>query len=201
MSKKNREIGLLVIAGCMHSGKTDELIRETHVQSAYAHRQVQAFSPKVDTRSGEGKIASKAGKSYPAETVAHDRPRDILKLVRDGTELVAIDEVQFFEPGIAEVVRELMLSRRVIVSGLDTDFKGDPFGSMPELLALATEVRKLTAICTEKDCRRKAYRTQRLVNGKPARRSDPLIVIGGEEESAAKEKYTARCLRHHVVRK
>jgi thymidine kinase len=106
--------------------------------------------------------------------------------------VVGIDEVQFFDPGIVGVARELVLGgRRVICAGLDLDFRGEPFGPVPTLLALAERVDKLEAICVV--CGESATRTQRIVNGVPADYDDPIIVIG------AQEAYEARCRTCHTV--
>jgi thymidine kinase len=117
---------------------------------------------------------------------------DILKELKPETTVVGIDEAQFYDPGIVEVVRLLAeKGLRVILTGLDMDFRGEPFGCMPELMARAERVDKLQAICMV--CGEPASRTQRLVDGKPARFDDPVVVVG------AQEIYEARCRKHHEV--
>lgn len=108
------------------------------------------------------------------------------------TDVVGIDEAQFFDEGIVNVVQKISREgKRVILAGLDMNFRGEPFGSMPILMAIADEVLKLHAICTI--CGEEATMTQRLVDGRPAKYDDPLIVIG------ASEKYEARCKEHHYI--
>jgi thymidine kinase len=185
---------LTVIAGPMFSGKSEELIRLLTVRFEHARQKVQVFSPSVDTRSGQGKIAAKSkfNLSFPSQTVTG--AEEITALVAKDTHVVAIDEAQFFDQGLVAVCAKLAREREVIVAGLPTDFRGEPFGPMPLLLALATEVKLLHACCAV--CGNDADRTQRLVDGKPAHHDDPLILVGG-----AKEGYEARCLFHHEVRR
>lgn len=118
---------------------------------------------------------------------------DILELANGETTVVAIDEAQFFDDGIVGVTQRLAddFDIRVIIAGLDTDFRGEPFGAMPHLLSIAEEVIKLQAICVV--CGEPASRTQRLVNGRPAAMDDPIILVG------AQESYEARCRQHHEV--
>ena len=117
----------------------------------------------------------------------------LLALLHSATAVVAIDEAQFFDAGLLQLVEHLANDgRRVIVAGLDTDFRGQPFGMLPALMAIAEEVTKLRAICTV--CGESASRTQRLVNGQPAHRDDPVILVGAEES------YEARCREHHELR-
>jgi thymidine kinase len=117
---------------------------------------------------------------------------DILHYLDPITSVVGIDEAQFFDPGIVEVAQQLAAQKiRVIVAGLDTDFRGEPFGCMPTFLAIAERVDKLQAICMI--CGESASRTQRLVNGKPANYDDPVVIVG------ASEMYEARCRQHHEV--
>jgi thymidine kinase len=136
------------------------------------------------------KVTSHAGSDFaaiPVEKAAEIRQR----LDRDAT-VIAIDEAQFFDEEIIQIVEELADKKmRVIVAGLDTDFRGEPFGPMPVLMARAEHVDKLQAICMV--CGEPASRTQRLVNGKPARYDDPVVIVG------AAELYEARCRAHHEV--
>lgn len=182
---------LEVITGSMFSGKTDELIRRLR-RATIARQQVQVFKPQIDSRYSTDKVTSHAGGEFEATPIAASA--EIKKLLADGTTVVAFDEAQFFDQAIVELSRELAdRGLRVIVAGLDTDFRGEPFGPMPMLMASAERVDKLQAICMV--CGEAATRTQRLINGKPARASDPVIVVG------ASELYEARCRKHHEVPK
>lgn len=189
---RRRHTGLFVFSGCMFSGKTRRLVAELKTRSKHAGQKVQVFSPVVDTRSGIGKIVAKNGDFFPSQTVS--QAEEILDLIEEGTDVVAIDEAQFFDEGLVEVCRQLMRRHEVYVAGLDTDFRGEPFGPMPAILAIATEVEKLTAFC--KICGEDANRTQRLVNSEPAHYDDPIILPGGTAEG-----YEARCLLHHKVKR
>ncbi|MCS6964730.1 thymidine kinase [Thermoflexus sp.] len=178
-----------VICGCMFSGKTEELIRRLR-RAQIARQQVQVFKPLIDTRYGTERIRSHNGMDIEAIPVSHARA--ILEHLLPGTTVVGIDEAQFFDWEIADVVQELAdRGIRVIVAGLDMDFRGEPFGPMPLLMAQAEQVDKLHAICVV--CGAPATRTQRLINGRPARYDDPVILVGGSET------YEARCRRCHVV--
>jgi thymidine kinase len=180
-----------VITGSMFSGKTDELIRRLR-RATIARQKVQVFKPAIDNRYAEQKVTSHAGSAYDAFPI-QSSTEIMLKLEPDTT-VVAIDEAQFFDQGVASVARQLAdRGYRVIVAGLDTDFRGEPFGPMPVLMAEAEKVDKLQAICMV--CGEPACRTQRLVNGKPARYDDPIVIVG------ASEMYEARCRDHHKVPK
>ena len=180
-----------VICGSMFCGKTEELIRRVR-RAIIAKQRVQVFKHAIDDRYGVERVTSHDGQNIDAIPVTSPQP--ILELVKPETTVVALDEVQFFDPSIVAVVEELAArGLRVIVAGLDMDFRGQCFGSMPELLCRAEEVTKLHAICIV--CGEQASRTQRLVNGEPARFDDPVILVG------AQEVYEARCRQHHVVRR
>lgn len=180
---------LEVICGPMFAGKSEELIRRVRTLS-YAHQKIIAFKPAIDNRYDATAIASHDGEKFSAYAVKDIT--DMEKLLTPDVQVVAIDEVQFFKDGIVSFVEKLAdRGIRVIVAGLDTDFRGEPFGPMPELLARAEFVTKLTAACTVCGCA--ATRTQRLVNGEPAKFDDPVILVG------AKESYEARCRKHHIV--
>ena len=173
----------------MFSGKTDELIRRLR-RAVIARQKVQVFKPTVDVRYAVEKVTSHAGSDYDAIPVG--KAVDILSRIDKDATVIAIDEAQFFDEGIIEVVEALAAKNiRVIVGGLDTDFRGEPFGLMPVLMARAEHVDKLQAICMV--CGEPASRTQRLVNGKPARFDDPVVIVG------AAEMYEARCREHHEV--
>jgi thymidine kinase len=178
-----------VICGSMFSGKTDELIRRLR-RATIARQRVQVFKPAIDVRYAVEKVTSHAGTDYAAIPV--EKAADIRERLDEEATVIAIDEAQFFDNGIIPVVEELAARRvRVIVAGLDTDFRGEPFGPMPELMARAERVDKIQAICMV--CGEPACRTQRLVNGKPARFDDPVVIVG------AAEMYEARCRVHHEV--
>jgi thymidine kinase len=179
-----------VIAGCMFCGKTDEMLRLLR-RFSIAGRQVVLVKPRLDTRTDEVTVVSRSGAQHRAVTV--DRSAEIEAAIGQA-DIVAIEEGQFFDEGLPEVVEALAAAgKQVIVTGLDRDFRGIPFGTMPRLLALADQVTKLTAICVV--CGEPATRTQRLIDGEPAPADSPLIVIGGLGD----ETYEARCRLHHVV--
>jgi thymidine kinase len=173
----------------MFSGKTDELIRRL-VRATIAKQKVQVFKPAIDIRYAVEKVTSHAGSDYDASPI--EKAAEIRDRIDPDTTVVAIDEAQFFDPEIIQIVDELAARGiRVLVAGLDTDFRGEPFGPMPILMSRAERVDKLHAICMV--CGEEASRTQRLVNGKPARFDDPVVIVG------ASELYEARCRLHHEV--
>ena len=188
---------LHVIAGCMSSGKTDELLRLLR-RAEIARRRILLVRPDVDDRTPAEYAESRSKARWPSTPVPKSEPVRILALARErDVDLIGIEEAQFFDPSLVQTVETLRQSgRHIIASGLNTDFAGRPFGAMPQLLALADEITMLTAICVV--CGETATRTQRLVGGRPAAIDDPLIVIGGFEAPAV-ETYEARCLRHHEV--
>ena len=178
-----------VVCGSMFSGKTDELIRRL-VRAKIARQKVQVFKPAVDVRYAVEKVTSHAGSNFDAIPV--EKAADIRAKLDKDTTVVGIDEVQFMDAEIVEVARELAeRGVRVLIACLDTDFRGEPFGPMPILMSIAEHVSKLHAICMV--CGDEASRTQRLVNGKPARYDDPIVIVG------ASELYEARCRLHHEV--
>jgi thymidine kinase len=178
-----------VICGSMFSGKTDELIRRL-VRATIAKQKVQVFKPAIDVRYAVEKVTSHAGSNYDALPVQN--AAEIPSKLDADTTVVGVDEAQFFDPAIVGIVQDLAARGvRVLVAGLDTDFRGEPFGCMPDLMSVAERVDKLQAICMV--CGEPAARTQRLVNGRPARYDDPIIIVG------ASEMYEARCRKHHEV--
>ncbi len=178
-----------VVCGSMFSGKTDELIRRMR-RALIARQKVQVFKPGIDVRYAVEKVTSHAGADFDAIPVG--KAAEIMTKLEADTTVVGVDEAQFFDNGILDVT-SLMAERgiRVLVAGLDQDFRGEPFGPMPMLMAMAERVDKLQAICMV--CGDMASRTQRLVNGKPARYDDPVVIVG------ASELYEARCRKHHEV--
>ena len=189
MYHQYREGWIEVISGCMFAGKTEELIRRINVLS-YAKKNIIVFKPKIDNRYSDSEIVSHSGAKVPCLVV--EKAQDILKKIEADTEVVAIDEVQFFDKDIVEVCEYLAdKGIRVMVAGLDKDFRGESFGVMPELLTRAEFVTKLTAVCAK--CGAPATRTQRLVNGKPAGFEDPIVMVGADES------FEPRCRHCHQV--
>lgn len=178
-----------VVCGPMYSGKSEELIRRIR-RAEIAKQKVQVFKPTIDDRYDKQDIVSHRGDKIQGIPVS--RSEDILNYLDEDTEVIGIDEVQFFDDGIIKIVNQLAdNNKRVIVAGLDTDFRGEPFNVMPQLMAIAEFVDKITAICMK--CGNPATKTQRLINGKPADYNDPIVLIG------AKESYEARCRNCHEV--
>lgn len=178
-----------VIVGPMFSGKSEELIRRIK-RAQIAKQKVQVFKPAIDDRYSIDKVVSHNGTNIYAISVV--KAFEIIELLEEDTEVIAIDEIQFFDHSIVDVVREIAdLGKRVICAGLDMDFRGEPFGPTPDVMAIAESVDKLTAICVK--CGNPATRTQRLINGKPAKYDDPIILVG------AHETYEARCRKCHEV--
>ena len=179
-----------VVAGVMFSGKSEELIRRVR-RAIIAKRAVQVFKSHLDARyAGLFHVSSHDGREV--EAVPVDSAAEIFRQVRTDTEIVAIDEAQFLDEEIVEVATALAeRGVRVILAGTDTDFRGEPFGSMGQLMAVAEDVTKLRAICVI--CGELACRNQRLVDGKPARWDSPTIMVGG------RESYEARCRHCHRV--
>jgi thymidine kinase len=179
-----------VISGVMFAGKSEELIRRVR-RAVIARKRVQVFKSHLDSRyTGLYSVSSHDGKELDATPV--DSSAEIFRLVRPDTELVAIDEAQFLDLGIVPVAAALAdRGVRVILAGTDTDFRGEPFGQMGALMAVAESVDKLWAICVV--CGDLACRNQRLVDGKPARWDAPTIMVGG------RESYEARCRHCHDV--
>ena len=179
-----------VICGCMFCGKTDEMLRLLR-RFAIAGREVVLVKPRLDTRTDAVTVVSRSGAHHHA--LAVDTSAEIPDVVRDA-DIIAVEEGQFFDERLPEVVEQLAdAGKQVLVTGLDRDFRGIPFGPMPRLMALADQVTKLTAICVV--CGEPATRTQRLIDGRPAPADSPLIVIGGIGDEA----YEARCRLHHEV--
>ena len=178
-----------VISGSMYAGKTEELLRRIR-RLEYARKTVLVFKPKIDNRYSEGEVVSHNNERVKSISISN--PLDIMKYVDPLPYAIAIDEVQFLKRDVIDVCEKLAnMGVRVITAGLDKDFRGEPFGIMPELLAKAEYVTKLQAICQV--CGAPATRTQRIINGKPAKYTDPIVLVG------AKEHYEARCRHCHQV--
>jgi thymidine kinase len=179
-----------VICGCMFCGKTDEMLRLLR-RFSIAGRRVRLIKPLLDTRTDAAVVVSRSGAQHEAVTVDNSSG---VEEAADDADIVAVEEGQFWDERLPDVVERLAdAGKQVIVTGLDRDFRGVPFGPMPRLMALADQVTKLTAICVV--CGEPATRTQRLIGGAPAPASSPLIVIGGIGD----ETYEARCRLHHEV--
>lgn len=179
-----------IIVGPMYAGKSEELIRRIN-RANIAELKVLAFKPKIDKRYSDDSIASHNGKQVPCIPV--ENTEEMMAIIQQETfDVLAIDEIQFFDEAVIEMCQDMAdAGKRVICSGLDLDFRGEPFRVVPPLMAMAEHVVKLTAICMV--CKNPATRTQRLVNGQPAKYSDPIILVG------AKEAYEARCRNCHQV--
>ncbi len=178
-----------VITGSMFCGKTEELIRRLR-RATIAKQKVMVFKPVIDNRYAFNKVTSHSGADFEAIPISHSS--EIYGLLTDDIDVVGIDEAQFFDDGIVDVAQKLAdRGLRVIVTGLDTDFRGEPFACMPEMIVKADKVDKLEAICIR--CGEPATRTQRLVNGSPANYNDPVVIVG------AAEMYEARCRHCHEV--
>ena len=179
-----------VVIGPMYSGKSEELIRRLR-RAKIAKQNVVVFKPQIDNRYSKEDVVSHNGDSINAIPISN--AKEIYNHIDNKTQVVGIDEVQFFDEEIVEIAMNLAdKGIRVIAAGLDMDFKGEPFGPTPKLLAGAEFVDKIQAICSV--CGQPATRSQRLIDGKPARYDDPIIQVG------AVESYEARCRKCHVVK-
>lgn len=178
-----------VICGSMFSGKSEELIRRLR-RARIARQNVMVFKPGIDKRYNEKKVTSHNGIAF--EAIPIQNSGQIAEILDKETTVVGIDEAQFIDDGVIEVAQSLAnRGLRVIVAGLDMDFRGEPFGCIPVLMSIAEKVDKLQAICMI--CGEPASRTQRLVNGSPAKYHDPIVIVGADE------MYEARCREHHKV--
>ena len=179
-----------LICGSMFSGKTEELIRRMR-RAVIAKQKVQVFKPVIDDRYHVTRVKSHNGSDF--EAIPLDSAESLFSQLDPDTTVVGVDEVQFFDANIIEICERLAdEGKRVICAGLDSDFRGVPFGPIPTLMARAERVDKLHAICVV--CGGDASRTQRLINGEPAAFDDPIIMVG------AAEVYEARCRQCHAVK-
>lgn len=179
-----------VVAGVMFSGKSEELQRRVR-RALIARKRVQVFKSHLDARyGGLHRVSSHDGRMLDAVPV--ESAAQIARHLDPQAQVIAVDEAQFLDDGIVPLATSLAeRGRRVILAGIDTDFRGEPFGPMPALMALAEVVDKLHAICVL--CGNPASRTQRLIDGRPATYESPTIMVGGSES------YEARCRACHVV--
>ena len=177
------------ITGSMFSGKSEELIRRLR-RGIYAKQKVIVFKPAIDDRYHKEKVVSHDGNEIEAINISTSR--EVLNQDLDNVDVIGIDEVQFFDGEIVNIVEQLAKNgHRVVVAGLDMDFRGEPFEPMPKLLAVSEQVTKLQAVCAV--CGSPSSRTQRLINGEPAKIDDPIILVG------ANESYEPRCRAHHIL--
>ncbi len=180
-----------LVIGPMYSGKSEELIRRLK-RAKIAKQNIVVFKPQIDDRYSKDDVVSHSGDSINAIPI--NKAREIYDYIDSKTQVVGIDEVQFFDDEVVDIAIDLAdRGIRVIAAGLDMDFKGEPFGPTPRLLAVSEFVDKIQAICSV--CGQPATRSQRLINGEPARYNDPIIQVG------AVESYEARCRKCHVVYK
>lgn len=178
-----------VIVGPMFSGKTEEMIKRLR-RAKIARHKIQVFKPIIDKRYTKNNIASHSGHEF--EAVSVEKVQQIKELLEKDTSIIAIDEAQFFNDEITPFVQELANEKiRVIVAGLNMDFRGEPFGPVPALMAQSDILNTCHAICMV--CGGEATFTQRLINDEPAEYGDPTVIVG------ANELYEARCRKHHEV--
>ena len=179
-----------LITGPMSCGKTEELLRRLR-RATIAGKKIKVFSPLLDTRVLADCIESRAGSRMEAIKVR--TAGEIFEYIRETDQIIAIDELQFFDSDIVGVIRTLIANgKKVIGAGLELDFKEEPFGYMPQLLCYADKIDKLSAICMKCGSEH-GVRTQRLIDGEPADKNSPLIMIGGDET------YEARCLNCYEI--
>ena len=188
---ENRKFGWIeCICGSMFSGKSEELLRRIK-RGVIAKQKVLLFKPSIDNRYDENRVSTHNGNSY--DSISIEKSSDILNFVKDTKyDIIGIDEIQFFDNDIVKIINKLADDGiRVIVAGLDMDFKAESFHPMPEIMAISEMVTKLHAVCNK--CGKEASRSQRLINGKPAKYDEPIVVIG------ASESYEARCRHCHEI--
>jgi thymidine kinase len=180
-----------VVCGPMFAGKSEELIRRIK-RLEYAKKKTLVFKPAIDNRYSADEVVSHS--NLKAKSIAIKESKEILDYVDSSTFAIAVDEVQFLDKEILIIAQKLALRGiRVILAGLDTDFRGEPFPITGSLMTIAEDVLKLTAICVV--CGAPATKTQRIINGKPAHYADPIIKVG------ASEAYEPRCRHCHQVMK
>lgn len=190
-SEQQKKGRLEVVCGSMFSGKSEELIRRLR-RAKIAKKKVIVFKPSIDHRTSLAHVSSHNGNKFNA--IAVDSPLHITEQTPLDTDVIGIDEAQFFSHELINTVLDLVDDgKTVIIAGLNLDHRGVPFGPMPTLIAMADNVTKLSAICMI--CGDEAYFTQRIVNGYPAKYDDPIIQIGAEES------YQARCRNCFVMDK
>lgn len=180
-----------VITGCMFAGKTEELLRRLR-RAEIANADIEIVKPEIDDRYGEETVGTHVGRTWEARIISLDEEgRDELNSI--DSDIIAVDEFNFFDSSFVSVLNELANDgKRVIVSGLDQTYRGEPFSPMDEAIAIADGVDKLSAVCEK--CGSEATKTQRIIDGEPAKADEPTVVVGAEES------YQARCRKCHTVR-
>lgn len=180
-----------VITGCMFAGKTEELLRRLR-RAEIANADIEIVKPEIDDRYGEETVGTHVGRTWEARIISLDEEgRDELNSI--DADIIAVDEFNFFDSSFVPVLNELANDgKRVMVSGLDQTYRGEPFSPMDEAIAIADGVDKLSAVCEK--CGSEATKTQRIINGEPAKADEPTVVVGAEES------YQARCRKCHTVR-
>lgn len=177
-----------VITGCMFSGKTEETLKRIE-RAEMAGSEVKVYVPSTDDRYGQETVGSHNGRKWDAEVVDPEEPD-----MQTGADVVAVDEANFFEKALVDEVERLASEgKRVIISGIDSTFRGEPFEPVPELMSKAEYVDKLRAVCSV--CGQPASRNQRIIDGEPAHVDEPTVVVGADE------KYEPRCRECHEVRR
>lgn len=194
MNEYFKEGKLEVYCGPMKSGKSKHLISRIDTFSYVKNIDFLIFKPKIDTR--EVKLNSRHSNfKYDCILINENEPEQISNYIKETTKVIFIDEIQFFSKEIIKVLNLLLEKKHhLIVSGLDLDFRGEPFGSMGNILCMADKVIKLKGVCEFENCNKRATHTQRLILGEPAKYDEPLVLIGDEEEG-----YQCRCRLHHIV--
>ncbi len=179
-----------IVVGPMYSGKSEELIRRVK-RAEIAKQKVLVFKPSIDNRYSASDVTSHNGSAISAIPI--DNLSEVWQYIDSKVQVIGFDEVNFFDKEIINTVTRLAnMGIRVVCAGLDMDFKAEPFGAVPDLMAMAEFVEKLQAVCLV--CGQPATRTQRIIDGQPAKYDDPVILVG------ATESYEARCRCHHIVR-
>ncbi len=192
MSSEKNSGKLEVITGCMFAGKTEELLKRLR-RAEISGQEVEIFTPEIDDRYEREKIQSHNGNGWEAQVVTTDE-EGIETISKSEADVLAIDEFNFFNKSFIETVQQKAdEGKKVILSGLDQDFKAEAFSPMDTALAVADDVVKLSAVC--EGCGADATRTQRIIDGEPAHEDDPQVVVGSDE------KYEARCRNCHTVRR
>ncbi len=190
---------LEVYCGPMKSGKSKKIFDRFDKLKFVKDCEILFVKPTNDTR--DNNLTSRnSNENIKVELIDFDKPEKIFKLIKDkNIDVIFIDEIQLFSKKIKNVLDNLLRNNlHIIVSGLDLDFRGEPFGCVPEILSIANKIYKLKAVCEFENCNHPATRSQRLINGKPARYNEPIISIEGNKNI---EKYECRCLKHHIILK
>jgi len=188
-----------IYAGAMFTDKTDQFVRDFRRTSFSRVTEYKVFKPSIDDRFGTGIVKSRNGGVIECIPLPSDHPEYLLDYLTKDTKVIGLDEAQFFSRQIVDVVQELRLSKRhVIATMLDQDFRGEPFGVAPHLMAIADEVQKTYGLCSYNEFTRPypGTKTQRLINKNPAYYDDPVVLIEHEDR---KEQYELRCIYHHDV--